>query len=49
MENIMKSEFYDALDLIQKEKGIPKEYMLEKIKAGIIASIRRDKQVLGQY
>ena len=42
----MKSEFYDALDLIQKEKGIPKEYMLEKIKAGIIASIRRDKQVL---
>ena len=41
----MKSEFYDALELIQKEKGIPKEYMLDKIKAGIISSIRRDKQV----
>lgn len=41
----MKSEFYDALELIQKEKGIPKSYMLEKIKAGIVSSIRRDKQI----
>ncbi len=41
----MKSEFYDALDLIQKEKGVSKSYMLEKIKAGIVSSVRRDKQV----
>jgi len=41
----MNSDFFDALELIQKEKGIPKSYMLDKIKAGIISSIKRDKQV----
>ena len=26
----MNKEFFVALDLLEKEKGIPKEYMMEK-------------------
>lgn len=37
--------FYEALAALEEEKGIPKEYMLEKIKAAIAATIRRDKNV----
>ncbi len=37
--------FYEALDGLEKEKGIPKEYMYEKIKAAIAATIKRDKQI----
>ena len=29
----MNKEFFLALDMLEKEKGIPKEYMLEKIEA----------------
>ncbi len=41
----MNAEFYEALSLLEKEKGIPKEYMYEKIKAAIAATIKRDKQI----
>ena len=37
--------FYEALAALEEEKGIPKEYMLEKVKAAIAATIRRDKNV----
>lgn len=30
----MNTEFFSALDILEKEKGIPKEYMLEKVEAG---------------
>ena len=29
----MNAEFFEALDLLEKEKGISKDYMLEKIEA----------------
>ena len=29
----MNAEFFKALDLLEKEKGIPKEYMIEKVEA----------------
>lgn len=41
----MNAEFYEALDMLQKEKGIPKSYMFEKIKAAIASTIKRDKSV----
>lgn len=37
--------FYEALGALEAEKNIPKEYMLEKIKAAIAATIRRDRNV----
>lgn len=39
----MNLEFFEALDLLEKEKGIPKDYMLEKVKAAIVAAVKRDK------
>ena len=41
----MNAAFYDALDAIQQEKGIPKKYMLEKIRAAIVSAIKRDRTV----
>ncbi|MCQ2406841.1 MAG: transcription termination factor NusA [Oscillospiraceae bacterium] len=39
------SEFYEALELLEKEKGIKKEYMLEKIKAAIIAAVKKERNL----
>ena len=41
----MNAEFYEALALLEEEKGIPKEYMFDKIKAAIAAAVKRDKGV----
>lgn len=41
----MNSEFYEALTLLEKEKGIKKEYMLDKIKAAIIAAVKKEKNL----
>lgn len=41
----MNAEFYAALELLQKEKGIPKSYMYDKIKSAIASAIKRDKGV----
>ena len=38
----MDSEFFLALDLIEKEKGISKSYMLEKIRAALVAAVKKD-------
>lgn len=38
----MNSEFFEALALLEKEKGIPAEYMLEKITAAIAIAVKRD-------
>ena len=35
-------EFFEALSLLEKEKGIPGDYLLEKIRAAIIIAIKRD-------
>lgn len=39
---MLNSELFEALELIEKEKGIPKSYMLEKIEAGLASALRRD-------
>jgi N utilization substance protein A len=38
----MNTEFFEALALLEKEKGISKEYLLEKIAAAISVAIKRD-------
>ena len=35
------TEFFEALRLLEKEKGIPADYLLEKIEAAIITAVRR--------
>ena len=34
-----KESFIAALDLLEKEKGIPKDYMIEKIEASVPYSL----------
>lgn len=38
----MNAEFFDAIADIEVEKGIPREYMYEKIKQAMLAAFRRD-------
>ncbi|MCL2095908.1 MAG: transcription termination factor NusA [Oscillospiraceae bacterium] len=38
----MNVEFFAALDALQTETGIPKEYMVEKIETALITAFRRD-------
>ncbi len=38
----MSNEFFDALTLLEKEKGIPADYLIEKIKNAILNAVKRD-------
>jgi len=38
----MNAEFFNSLDLIEKEKGIPKEYMIQKIEAALANACRKE-------
>lgn len=38
----MNTEFFTALDLLEKEKGIPKEYLLEKIEAALVSAFKKE-------
>lgn len=38
----MNSEFFEALNLLEKEKGIPKEFMLEKLQAALTSAYRHE-------
>ena len=38
----MNKEFFAALELLEKEKGIPKEYMLEKIEAALVSAYKKE-------
>ncbi|MBO5416586.1 MAG: transcription termination/antitermination protein NusA [Clostridia bacterium] len=38
----MNKEFFIALDLLEKEKGIPKEYMIEKIEAALLSAVKKE-------
>ena len=37
----MNSEFFKAIDLIEAEKGIPADYMLEKVKAALMSAAKK--------
>jgi transcription termination factor NusA len=38
----MNAEFFSAIEDIEKEKGIPREYMYEKINQAMLAAFRKD-------
>jgi len=38
----MNAEFFEAIEEIEKEKGIPRAYMYDKIKQAMLAAFRRD-------
>ncbi len=38
----MKNEIFEALDLLEKEKGIKPAYMLEKIEAALLSALKKD-------
>lgn len=44
----MNAEFFDALDEIEKEKGIPKEYMEDKITQALLAAYKKDNPTCGE-
>ena len=37
-------EFFAALDMIEQDKGIPKEYMIEKITQALVSAYKRDHE-----
>lgn len=39
----MNAEFFDALEALEKEKGIPEEYMLEKVEAALVSAYKRER------
>ena len=38
----MNNEFFDALETLEKEKGIPQEYMFEKVEAALLTAYKKD-------
>lgn len=38
----MNKEFFKALDLLEKQKNIPKEYMLQKVEAALQSAFKKD-------
>ena len=39
----MNAEFFKALEQLEAEKGIPKEYMIEKIEAALVSAYKREQ------
>ena len=35
-------EFFEAIKLLEQERGIPAEYLLEKVCAAIVTSVRKE-------
>ena len=38
----MNAEFFEAIADIEKEKGIPRDYMLDRIRQALLAALRKD-------
>ena len=38
----MNAEFFEAIEQLEKEKGIPRNYMYDKIRQAMLAAFRRD-------
>ena len=41
MSKKSNAEFFEALNLFEKERGIPAEYMIEKISNAIIIAVKK--------
>ena len=44
----MNADFFAAIEDIEKEKGIPREYMFEKIQQAMLAAFRKDNPEYGE-
>jgi len=42
----MNSELFEALELLEKEKGIAVDYMLERVEAALVSAYKRDRNGL---
>ena len=38
----MNNEFFEALELLNKQKGIPTEYMIERVEAALMSAYKRE-------
>ena len=45
----MNNEFFEALTLLEKEKGVPADYLLEKITAAIAIAIKKNFKVKDNF
>ena len=41
----MNAEFFEALAMLEKERGLPADYLLEKIKNAIVIAVKKDYDV----
>ena len=41
----MNAEFFEALAMLEKERGLPADYLLEKIKNSIVIAVKKDYEV----
>ena len=41
----MNAEFFEALTMLEKERGLTAEYLIEKIKAAIVIAVKKDYEV----
>ena len=39
------NEFFEALAAVEKERGLPADYLIEKIKAAIVIAVKKDYNV----
>ena len=39
------NEFFEALAALEKERGLPEDYLIEKIKAAIVIAVKKDYEV----
>ncbi|MCM1148964.1 MAG: transcription termination factor NusA [Butyricicoccus sp.] len=44
----MNADFFSAVEEIEKEKGIPREYMFEKVNQAMLAAFRKDNPEAGE-
>ena len=44
----MNSEFFLALEEIERDKGIPKDYMLDRINQALLAAVRKDNPAVAE-
>ena len=38
----MNNEFFEAVEMLEKEKGVPADYLYEKISAAVVIAVKRD-------
>ena len=41
----MNAEFFEALAMLEKERGLPADYLLEKVKNAIVIAVKKDYEV----